>query len=69
MADLRFGDRLDAIAFLRAVTGGIIAPGLIDPRDSIAFCRFFVNGRFEPIAIGLKVDRPNRPILRIGGPK
>jgi hypothetical protein len=60
---------MNDVQFLRVVTGGKICPGLHDLRESIAFCKVFVGGREQCVAIGLKVDRPSRPILRIGGPK
>ncbi len=48
------GTHLD-IRFLKNVTGAFVAPGLLNPRESIAFFAFWHDGLLEPCALGLKM--------------
>jgi hypothetical protein len=42
------------IKFMRNVTGAFVAPGITNPRESIAYFGFWNDGLLEPVALGLK---------------
>ena len=43
------------IQFLRNVTGAFVAPGLSNPRESIAYFMFLHDGFAHAVALGLKI--------------
>jgi hypothetical protein len=43
------------IQFLKNVTGAFVVPGLLNPRESIAYFGFFNDGLLEPVVLGLRL--------------
>ena len=43
------------ILFLKNVTGAFVAPGLLNPRESIAYFPFLHDGLPHGVALGLKL--------------
>jgi hypothetical protein len=48
------------VLFMKNVTGAFVAPGLLDPRESIAYFGFAHDGLEHTVVLGFKLWQPKK---------
>jgi hypothetical protein len=48
------------IQFMKIITGAFVAPGILNPRESIAYFGFVHDGMEHTVALGFKLWQPKK---------